>query len=115
MEQKGIEQLTEVTSWAVEIIKKVFVLVEKEKKGKRVTGWDALRFIKPLVTLVAMIGEYKEIGKEWIDLDDIEKATLNKLIKDELELEDDKAEEIGERIFYLLMEVGDFITDVSVD
>lgn len=114
MEKQGIEELTIVTLWSVDIIKKIFTLIEKSKKGKRVNGWDSLKFIKPLIELIRMVGSHKKLGKEWINLDEVEKAALNKIIKEELELEDEKAEEIGERVFYLLMEIGDFITDVSV-
>jgi len=113
-EEYGIDKLTDATNWSVKLISKIIKLVKKGKSGKRVNGWDAIQFIKPLFELIALIGSHQQLGKEWKDLSDSEKIILRNLVKNGLEIEDDeKAKEIAERIFFLLLEIGDFITDVS--
>jgi len=109
-----IETLESVATWTVTVITKIFKLIEKEKKGKKVTGWDALGFIKPLFDLLKIVGEYKQLGKEWTDLDETEKEMLSLVVKEHLEIEDTKAKEISERLFFILMEIGDFVSDMAV-
>ena len=58
---------------------------------------------------VPIIMNYQEIGKEFEDLDDVEKQELNGLIRSNLSLKDDVTEEFVERIFYLIIEIGDTI------
>jgi len=110
-----IETLESVATWTVTVITKIFKLIEKEKKGKKVTGWDALGFIKPLFDLLKIVGEYKKLGKEWLDLDESEKELLNLIVKENLDIEEAKAKEISERIFFILMEIGDFVSDMAVN
>lgn len=106
--KKGIENLKKVALWHTELINEVEAVVER-KKGKKVTGWIALRFLNNLFEAVPIIMNYQEIGKEFEDLDEKEKKELNDLIKENLSLADSLTEEFVERIFYLIIEIGDTI------
>jgi len=106
--EKGIENLKKVALWHTELISEI-ELVSEKKKGKKVTGWVALRFLNNLFEAVPIILNYEEIGKEFQDLDSEEKKEINDLIKSNLDLKDDLAEELLERIFYLIIEIGDTI------
>tara|TARA_R110001606_G_scaffold106931_2_gene231512 strand:- start:2077 stop:2421 length:345 start_codon:yes stop_codon:yes gene_type:complete len=105
---KGIENLTKVALWSTQLITEIDQLTKK-KKGKKVTGWIALKFLDNIFQAIPIIMNYKEIGAEFEDLDDNEKQQLNALIKQEIDLKDDLAEEFVERIFYLIIEIGDTI------
>lgn len=106
--KKGIENLKKVALWHTELINEVEAVVER-KKGKKVTGWIALRFLNNLFEAVPIVMKYDEIGKEFEDLDEKEKKELNDLIKENLSLADSLTEEFVERIFYLIIEIGDTI------
>ena len=105
---KGIENLKQVALWNTELINEIEALAQK-KKGKKVTGWIALRFLNNIFEAIPIIMNYNEIGAEFEDLDEAEKKELNALIKFNLDLKDDLAEEFVERIFYLIIEIGDTI------
>ncbi len=105
---KGIENLKQVALWNTELINEIEELAQK-KKGKKVTGWIALRFLNNIFEAIPIIMNYNEIGAEFEDLDEAEKKELNALIKFNLDLKDDLAEEFVERIFYLIIEIGDTI------
>jgi hypothetical protein len=104
--KKGIENLKKVALWHTELINEIESVVER-KKGKKITGWIALRFLNNVFDAIIM--NYNEIGKEFEDLDDVEKQELNVLIQSNMNLKDDVTEEFVERIFYLIIEIGDTI------
>jgi hypothetical protein len=106
--KKGIENLKKVALWHTELINEIESVVER-KKGKKITGWIALRFLNNVFDAVPIIMNYNEIGKEFEDLDDVEKQELNVLIQSNMNLKDDVTEEFVERIFYLIIEIGDTI------
>lgn len=106
--KKGIENLKKVAMWHTDLIAEVEDVMKK-KKGKKVTGWIALRFLNNIFDAVPIVMNYQEIGKEFEDLDADEKKELNHLIKSNLDLKDDVTEEFVERIFYLIIEIGDTI------
>ncbi len=108
---KGIENLKNVVTWTTDLVDEIFKLIEK-KKGKKVTGWVALKFIDNLFALFPILQNYKEIGAEWVDLDEAEKAEIKALVKNELDIKDDFSEELAERLFYIIIELGDFISFV---
>ena len=105
---KGIENLKKVAMWHTDLINEIEAIAQK-KKGKKVTGWVALRFLNNIFEAIPIIMNYQEIGAEFEDLDKVEKSELNLLIKNSLDLKDDLAEEFVERIFYLIIEIGDTI------
>ncbi len=105
---KGIENLKKVALWHTDLINEIEAIAQK-KKGKKVTGWVALRFLNNIFEAIPIIMNYQEIGAEFEDLDEVEKSELNLLIKNSLDLKDDLAEEFVERIFYLIIEIGDTI------
>ena len=94
--------------WHTDLINEIEAIAQK-KKGKKVTGWVALRFLNNIFEAIPIIMNYQEIGAEFEDLDEVEKSELNLLIKNSLDLKDDLAEEFVERIFYLIIEIGDTI------
>lgn len=106
--KKGIENLKKVAMWHAELITEVEDVIHK-RKGKKVTGWIALRFLNNIFDAVPIVMNYQEIGKEFEDLDADEKKELNLLIKSSLKLKDELTEEFVERIFYLIIEIGDTI------
>lgn len=111
--EKGIVKLKEVINLIGLIQEKGLILKNKVNSGKRINGWDSLKFIKPLFTTIGLIGEYKEIGKEWIDLDEEEKSNLNTHVRNSLKLgSTEKDIELAERIIYLGFEIGDLITEL---
>ncbi len=105
---KGIENLKKVALWHTDLINEIEAIAQK-KKGKKVTGWVALRFLNNIFEAIPIVMNYQEIGAEFEDLDEVEKSELNLLIKNSLDLKDDLAEEFVERIFYLIIEIGDTI------
>ena len=105
---RGISTLKEVVIWHTDLIEEIYNLVEK-KKGKKVTGWIALKFLDNLFQLFPIIAKYKDIGAEWQDLDFDEKAEIQELVKSELEIDHKFTEELAERLFYIIIEIGDFI------
>lgn len=112
-EKVGIDNLSELSLWTANVLNKTFDLVSKAKQGKRITGWDSFKFVNPLFNLMGIIAKHKELGKEWVDLDGEEKLQLQKYMQDSLDFEDKFAEELAERTYYVLMEVGDLITFIS--
>lgn len=105
---KGIDNLKKVVRWNTDLIDEIFTLIEK-KKGKKVTGWVALKFLDNIFALYPIVSNYKEIGAEWVDLDELEKAEIKALVKAQLDIKDDFSEELAERLFYIIIELGDFI------
>ena len=79
---KGIENLRKVALWMTQLISEI-----DQETEVQVVGYDT----------------------EFEDLDEQEKLLLNELIKSNLELKNDIAEEFVERIFYLIIEIGDTI------
>jgi len=82
----GIENLKNVIVWKTELIQEVYELVDKSNKRKAagrkpITGWAALQFIDNLFQGMSIASNYEAIGKEWMDLDDSEKALLQQLVK----------------------------------
>ena len=107
----GIENLKKIVLWKTDLIDEIFTLVEKKKKkGKKITGWAALKFLDNLFELVSIVSNYKEIANEWEDLDEQEKAEIQSLVKSSLDITDQFAEEFAERLFYISIEIGDFIS-----
>jgi len=105
---KGIETLKEVIIWHTDLIEEIYDLVEK-KKGKKVTGWVAFKFIDNLFQLFPLVSKYQEIGAEWQDLDFDEKTEIQQLVKNQLSIDHKFTEELAERLFYIIIEIGDFI------
>lgn len=107
----GIENLKQVLVWGTDLVDEISDIIKKakERKGK-VTGWAALRFIDNLIQGFTIGGKYKQISLEWLDLSPGEKIQLQRLIQDKLEIQDEFAEEVAERIFYIVLEIGDTIT-----
>ena len=105
---KGIHTLKEVITWHTDLIEEIYNLVEK-KKGKKITGWVAFKFLDNLFQLFPILAKYKEIGAEWQDLDENEKAEIQQLVKDQLNIDHKFTEELAERLFYIIIEIGDFI------
>ena len=64
--KKGIENLKKVALWHTELINEIESVVER-KKGKKITGWIALRFLNNVFDAVPIIMNYNEIGKEFED------------------------------------------------
>tara|TARA_B100000963_G_scaffold110861_1_gene96477 strand:+ start:1441 stop:1785 length:345 start_codon:yes stop_codon:yes gene_type:complete len=108
---KGIENLKKVVTWCTELVDEIFNLIEK-KQGKKITGFVALKFLDNLFALFPILQNYKEIGAEWVDLDEQEKADIKALVKFQLDIKDDFSEELAERLFYIIIELGDFIAFV---
>ena len=107
---KGIENLKKVVTWHTELIDEIFELVDRKKKrGGKITGWVALKFLDNLFQLFPILSNYKEIGAEWQDLDDTEKAEIQQLVKDQLDINDAFSQEFAERLFYIIIEIGDTI------
>nr|MCK4930170.1 hypothetical protein [Nanoarchaeota archaeon] len=105
---KGIETLKEVIIWHTDLIEEIYDLVEK-KKGKKVTGWVAFKFLDNLFQLFPILTKHKEIAAEWQDLDFDEKAEIQQLVKTQLKIEHQYTEELAERLFYIIIELGDFL------
>jgi hypothetical protein len=109
----GIENLKKIVLWKTDLIQEIFELIDKKQsKGKKITGWAALKFIDNLFELLSIVKNYKEIANEWEDLDEQEKSEIQSLVKSSLEITDQYAEEFAERLFYISIEVGDFISFV---
>ncbi len=110
MEQskKGIETLKDLLTWHTDLIDEIYKIVEK-KKGRKVTGWVALRFIDNLFQLFPILTKHKEIAAEWQDLDFDEKAEIQQMVKTQLNIEHQHTEELAERLFYIIIELGDFL------
>lgn len=110
----GIETLKEVAIWNVNLIEEIYALVEKakekKKRGRKISGWAATKFIDDLVNGIMLGAKYEEIALEWLDLDEEEKKQLVNLVRKELDIEHAFAEEVAERLFYLLLEIGDTMT-----
>ena len=107
----GIENLKKIVLWKTDLIDEIFTLIDKKKKkGKKITGWAALKFLDNLFELVSIVKNYKEIANEWEDLDEQEKSQIQSLVKNSLDITDQFAEEFAERLFYISIEVGDFIS-----
>ncbi len=110
MEQskKGIETLKELLTWHTDLIQEIYDLVEK-KKGKKVTGWIAFKFLDNLFQLFPILTKHKDIADEWQDLDFDEKAEIQQLVRTQLNIEHKHTEELAERLFYIIIELGDFL------
>jgi hypothetical protein len=110
MEQpkKGIETLIELLTWHTDLIDEIYQLVEK-KKGKKVTGWIAFKFLDNLFQLFPILTKHKEIAAEWQDLDYTEKSEIQNIVKTQLKIEHAHTEELAERLFYIIIELGDFL------
>lgn len=107
----GIENLSQVLLWHTDLFNEIAELINKAKEKKRkVTGWAALRFIDNLIGGIMLGTKYQQIALEWKDLDAEEKLQLQNLIKKELDVQDEFVEEVTERVFYLILEIGDTIS-----
>lgn len=113
MSQKyGIENLKEIIIWKTDLIEEIYELIEKAKKRKAkgrkpLTGWAALKFIDNLIKGIMIGTKYEQIALEWMDLDKGEKDLLQQLVKARLDIQDEFAQEVAERLFYLMIETGD--------
>ena len=111
MEHKGIQTLTELLTWHTDLIDEIYQIVEK-KKGKKVTGWVAFKFLDNLFQLFPILTKHKEIAAEWQDLDFDEKAQIQEMVRTQLNIEHKHTEELAERLFYIIIELGDFLAFV---
>ena len=113
MSQKyGIENLKEIIIWKTDLIEEIYELIEKAKKRKAkgrkpLTGGAALKFIDNLIKGIMIGTKYEQIALEWMDLDKGEKDLLQQLVKARLDIQDEFAQEVAERLFYLMIETGD--------
>lgn len=76
---------------------------------------DVGGFVGVLVSAGALIPEVANIPKEFADLDEEEKAELNAHAVAALDLSDEKAEVVVERIFKIVVELGDLVHDLVSD
>lgn len=106
----GIENLKKLQIWKAALIKEIWGLMDKAKKGRKPNGWDAFKFIDDAFDLGKIMKKYDEIGKEWTDLDESEKQELQQIFAAELNLGDDHADEFGERTNFVMMVLADYIT-----
>ena len=113
MEQskKGINTLKELLTWHTDLIDEIYQIVEN-KKGKKVTGWVALKFLDNLFQLFPILTKHKDRAAEWQDLDFDEKAQIQEMVRTQLNIEHKHTEELAERLFYIIIELGDFLAFV---
>ena len=105
----GIENLKKLQSWKAGLLEEVLRIIERKKQGKVVNGWIALRFIDDIFEFGRVMKKYDEIGKEFKDLDEAEKAELNQIFEQELDIENDQLEEFAEKTNKISSELASYI------
>jgi len=105
----GIENLKKLQSWKAGLLEEIIRIMQRKKDGKVVNGWVALRFIDDAFEFGKVMQKYEEIGKEFKDLDEMERLELNKIFENELDIESDKLEEFAERTNKISSELASYI------
>ena len=91
-QKKGIETIKDLLTWHTDLVDEIYQIVEK-KKGKKITGWVALKFIDNLFQLFPILTKHKEIAAEWQDLDFDEKAEIQEMVRTQLHIDHEHTEE----------------------
>jgi len=73
---------------------------------------EGITLVPKLTKLPQIIADFESIKNEFLDLDEIEKAEINQFIKDELDLVNDKVEDLIESVFDLGLAVASVVDKV---
>jgi hypothetical protein len=109
----GIFNLIRLQQWKAGILAEILRIIQRKKDGKTVNGWVALRFIDDFFEFGKLMKDYKEIGKEFKDLDSSERIELNKVFEESLDIPNDKLEEFAEKTNKISSDLADYIMYLS--
>lgn len=104
--------ITDVLKRALKFFDQVQKATDDESPGgKKIKLIELPGFIAPVLQLLPIFSELKEVAASFKDMTDQEKQDAKDNFKAEFDLQDDVAEEKVERSFNFLIELGDFVSD----
>jgi len=101
----GIKETKEALKFVIELGNGLGKSIED---GKFSLG-DAVNFLPAAKAFPAAFSGIGKVSAEFLDLDEEERLDLVTFVKDELDIEQDKAEEIAEQAFSLMLNLFSFI------
>lgn len=111
MEKLGIENLKIAVFSVINLAEKI---EDKHSDDGKISLMEALNVgTSSFTNVVKVIKSGKQLKAEFLDLDEFEKAELLELIKAELDLQNDKVENIVEKAIELLMNLEELISAIS--
>lgn len=110
MEKLGIENLKVAVIAVITLAEKI---EDKNADDGKISLGEALSVgVGSFGDIVKVVKSGKQIKDEFIDLDLAEKEELLSLIKDELDLDNDKVEDIVEKAVELLIDLDELIAAI---
>jgi hypothetical protein len=105
----GIETLKSVKSLEASVIKKVWTILDKKKRGIKISPTVAFNFLADGWALGVIISKHDQLGKEWKDLGSSEVAELNAHFAAELGMENEKAALVAAATSELSIQIAKYI------
>ena len=105
----GIETLKTVKSLEASVIKKIWNILDKKKRGIKISPLVALNFLADGWALGIIISKHQQIAKEWQDLSSAEIQSLNAHFAAELGMENEKAALVAQATSELSIQIAKYI------
>jgi hypothetical protein len=109
----GIETLKSVKTLEASVIKKIWVILDKKKRGVKISPLVALNFLSDGWALGIIISKHQELAKEWQDMDSAEIQSLNAHFAAELGMENEKAALVAQATSELSIQIAKYIELMS--
>lgn len=107
--QFGIDTLKKVKTLEASVIKKVWKILDKKKRGIKISALVALEFLADGWALGVIISKHDQIAKEWTDLSTSEIQELNAHFAAELDMENEKAALVAAATSELSIQIAKYI------
>ena len=105
--------MKQVKTLEANVIKKIWKILDKKKRGIKISALVALEFLADGWALGVIISKHDQIGKEWKDLGTLEVQELNAHFAAELGMEDEKAALVAAATSELSIQIAKYIELMS--
>lgn len=105
----GIETLKQVKSLEASVIKKVWKIIDKKKRGIKISPTVAFNFLADGWALGVIIAKHDQLAKEWKDLSSSEIQELNAHFASELDMENEDAALVAAATSELSIQIAKYI------
>lgn len=109
----GIETLKSVKTLEANVIKKVWKILDKKKRGIKISPTVAFNFLADGWDLGVIITKHDQLAKEWKDLGSSEIQELNAHFATELGMENEKAALVAAATSELSIQIAKYIELMS--
>lgn len=105
----GIDTLKSVKTLEASVIQKVWKIIDKKKRGIKISPTVAFNFLADGWALGVIISKHAQLAKEWQDLSSSEIQQLNAHFAAELGMENEKAALVAAATSELSIQIAKYI------